>query len=149
MLEPFWVTSSWTWTFSRRQKTLWIVSSDARWIDLYWSWGRIYTAWSNSSQQISLNWSNANISENTNVWYHHVVTISNWTLKGYVDWVEKKSGSVTTWLTTTYFRRWQEYNNAYRRQLYGYLKDIVIEDVAWSSQEVSDYFNLTKWDYWK
>lgn len=29
-----------------------------------------------------------------------------------------------------------------------YLSECIIENVAWSAQEVSDYYNLTKWNYW-
>ena len=150
MLEPFNITSSGTWTISWWQNTIWIYQSDARWIDCFLNWSnRISTWWVNNNQDLWIWNQRATVTETSGVWYHHVVTISNWVAVFYMDWEQKLTNNVTTGLTSTYFRWGQEYNNAYYRELFWYLKDIIIEDVVWTGTDVSNYFNLTKGDYWK
>jgi hypothetical protein len=34
------------------------------------------------------------------------------------------------------------------RKLYWQLSNVIFEDKARTSQEVSDYYDQTKWDYW-
>ena len=154
LLEPFNVTSSGTWTFSFRWKALgaspwWY---DGRLIDCFLDWSnRIFSMWSSNSQIISVAGTSVTVTENVDVWYHHVVTISNWAVNVYLDGNQTPilTKNVTTGLTSTFFRRWQEYNNNFPRQFYGNLKDVIIESVAWSAQDVSDYYDIMKWEYGK
>lgn len=41
-----------------------------------------------------------------------------------------------------------EYNNGANRHFLGYISNVIIEDKARTAQEVSDYYDQTKWDYW-
>lgn len=151
MVEPFNITSSWTRTIIRRQKTLWIVDSDARWIDIYFnSSNRICSLWSNNQQKFYIKTDiNKPYSESSNTRYNHIITISNWTVKLYVDNSLRYTWSINTWLTSSYFRRGQEYNNAYNRQLYWYLKGIIVENKVYTDAERNKYRNWIKAQYWK
>lgn len=152
MVEWFNITTSWTWTFSWWQKTIAVRDGDCRGIDIYWgaSSRRLFTAWNSNTQ--TFNRSNSNTfwstTETANVWYLNTVTLNNGTLTSYVNGVQLSSGSVATGYTSSYFRWGQEYNNGANRQLYGYLKDIIIENKVWTATEISDYYNSVKWNYW-
>ena len=151
MVEPFQITSSWTWTIIWWQKTLWVVQSDARWIDIYFNnSNRICSLWSSNKQGFYIKADiNKPYTENSNTWYNHIITISNWTVKLYVDNQLRYTWSINTWLTSSYFRWWQEYNNAYPRQLYWYLKWIIVENKVYSDSERDKYWNKNKSQYWK
>jgi len=151
MVEPFQITSSWTWTIIWWQKTLWVVQSDARWIDIYFnSSNRICSLRSSNKQWFYIKTDiNKPYTENSNTWYNHIITISNWTVKLYVDNQLRYTWSINTWLTSSYFRWWQEYNNAYPRQLYWYLKWIIVENKVYSDAERNNYWNKNKSQYWK
>jgi len=149
MLEPFNITSSWTWTFSWWQKTIAVRESDCRWIDIYWgstsSNRRLCTIWQSNTQKF-WRWSSATYqfasnTENANTWYLNTVTLNNWVLKAYVNWVYLWTGNVTTGYTSSYFRWGQEFNNWANRQLYGYIKDIIVESIVWSDTDVANYYN--------
>lgn len=97
----------------------------------------------------------------TNVWgkvgetsvattFHNICVIANWTTyKFYFNGVLKKqttnSGSVNNYWTMNLW-----YDNYYTsgRAANGYIKDYIVESVARTEQEVLDYYNWTKWDYW-
>lgn len=149
MVENFSLTSSGTRTIVRRQKTVSIVTSDARGIDLRFnSNNRICSLWSNNRQaRYCGNGEKFNNTESANTRYNHVITIQNGTVKFYVNNVLKYTGSISTGLTSQYFRRGQEYNNAYPRQLHGYLKDIIIENKVRSDSDRTKYYNDYKGEY--
>jgi len=50
-----------------------------------------------------------------------------------------------------FFTLWTGFNATdswISRKWYGWISDSIIEDKARTAQEVADYFNQTKWDYW-
>ena len=149
MLEPFQITSSWNWTIARWQKVSADKSNDQRWIDIYWnSSNRICTLWDWNKQWLYVGWdTRQQRTETANIWYHHVVTIQNWSVKFYIDNQLKYTWSITKNLTSSYFRWWQEYNNAYPRQLYWYFKDIIVENAVWSASDIDDYRNDKKSEF--
>jgi len=157
MFEPFNISTTSQRTFSRWQNTLWLAwQEDAKGIDLApWSWwtARIVTSryWANGMQTMNYNSSSpaiVSISTTVNTWHYYTITIWEYRqIKLYADWVLKNTGTVNSF--TSWFFRWgQEHNGAYPRQLYGYLKDIIIESKARTDQEVKDYYNQTKSNYW-
>ena len=80
-------------------------------------------------------------------WYHIAITVNGSTeQKMYINWVYKVSTawSVNTNWTTLYLGKAPWGNN----YLNWYLSKFIIEDKVRTAQEISDYFDLTKWDYW-
>ena len=87
-------------------------------------------------------------------WHNVVMTRSGTSWKTYVDW---NSTPVTT-TTGNYTLDWTTYwayigtnNNSTGVERVGYnwlLDEFIIENVVWSWQDVSDYYNLTKSMYW-
>ena len=80
---------------------------------------------------------------------HNIVVVYNWSkFVYYVNAVEKFSwtytintsgNNVSIWWTSEN-QGWNSFNWAF--------SNVILEDKAWTVQEVSDYFNQTKWDYW-
>lgn len=156
LLEPNTVSipSTWTYTILWWQKTLWVVSGDARWLDLQyssWSNNRLFTAWNTNGNYNFHNTSGGVLTatENANTRYLNAITINNWVVEAYVNGT-KLTGSLTlnTSVSYSFLRWWQEGSLWANRALHWYLKDIIIEDKCWTVQEVSDYFNQTKSLYW-
>lgn len=147
------IDTSLTWTISYWEKPLWASPwwYDGRWIDLKTTNNRLLSLWSSDSQMFAnANFSDtATITETTDVWYNHVITISNWAVNIYTDW--NQTPTLTTSITwDSYNFRWgQEFDNSADKQFYWYLKDIIIENVVWSTQDISNYYNLMKWEYGK
>ena len=151
LLEPNTVSisTSWPYTILWWQKTLWVLESDARWIDLRRSGERIYTAWSSDNQYFGIGGSGVSVSQTSGVWYLNIMTIDNGTITIYCNGgTAAGSGLLNSNRTFTTFRWGNEYNTAYKRCLYWYLKDIIIEDRIWTASEMDDYFDDKKWDYW-
>ena len=80
----------------------------------------------------------------------HFVTVRNWsTFTTYSNWVlyntaTSTSFSVWQWSwTVLWIGRWQ---NVVIKNLY--ISNFIIENKARTAEEVADYYNQTKWDYW-
>lgn len=41
-----------------------------------------------------------------------------------------------------------EFNNGANRHFLGYISNVIVENKARTAQEVADYYNQTKWNYW-
>lgn len=85
-------------------------------------------------------------------WYNITYTVDSWTCYIYKDWVQIYTDSYIYWSWANKLCLWWWYNNNpsknYREEAYKWkLADVIIENVAWTSQEISDYYNLTKWNY--
>lgn len=72
----------------------------------------------------------------------------------YVDWVNGYSGSLTL-NTTAVWNDWKfvvgcrlQSDKSPWQYITWYMSKLIIEDRAWTQQEVTAYFNLTKWKYW-
>jgi hypothetical protein len=143
------INSSNQYTISWRQKTLWIWwQGDARWIDLWFdSNNRIASLWGNNSLKYILKASDTTSIIVNNAWVYNTVTISNWMVKIYINWALLATWSIDTWKTCQYFRLWQEYNNAYPRQLYWYIREFIIETWVKELSQISDNYNNNKWKY--
>ena len=84
-----------------------------------------------------------------NTWYNIVLTIDNslW-CSCYVNWVQ--AGTTQTiadsWTSDFYF--WNNYKLWDSSYMNWYLDDIIIESKARTSEEISNYYNNTKSNYW-
>jgi hypothetical protein len=85
-----------------------------------------------------------------NTRYNIVNVLENWSCKFYVNsslegtisWTPNLRNRLCIW--ATYWSSWDLWSNPFDWKM----SQVIIEDIAWSAQEVQDYFNATKWDYW-
>lgn len=86
-------------------------------------------------------------------WYHIVVVLDSNTITMYVNWSQNTTWSWNTpsfWLipaNSFWFTRSNNINTN-TRFLNWKMGSVIIENKARTAQEISDYYNLTKWDYW-
>mgnify|MGYP003302322013 CR=1 FL=1 len=84
-----------------------------------------------------------------NTWYN-VIWVRDWSsIKLYLNWTQEWTNSISwTWYihAELIWPGWDA--TSVDRCPRWYIKDLIYEDQAWSAQEVSDYYNLTKWNYW-
>jgi len=135
-----------------------------KWTKSFWTW--IAQFWINSEQAWSICW--FGFSPNTcdllmtrgystsntytltqNQWSNAVITYSNsvWTL--YVNWIAQVTWNTTSpsWWTKIYV--WSNIDGTNNTTtFYGNLSSFIIEDKSRTAQEVSDYYNSTKANYW-
>ena len=71
-----------------------------------------------------------------------------WTLKIYLDgnYYGTKSWHIDYRVYIIW--SWKESNNSYYYNFPWKLSNFIIETKEWSAQDVTDYYNLTKWQYW-
>lgn len=124
--------STWDWWSNRAWLLLWY-----QWTYLYvWTW---WTTWN------IISWTQV-FSSTANEWVHWTITRewTNW--KTYRNWAlfQSTTGSGSVWSNTSViwnYRPWDK--NPY----YWYMSQFIVEDTAWSADEITDYYMLTKWDY--
>lgn len=116
-------------------------------------WFSIYCSSSTTSSEI--NTSSANrFSQSISVgswWHHFVFTAESGTCKYYIDWQLVATSNWTIWLANTRFRIWcASYGANYWDEYFSewYYSSLILENKARSSQEISDYYNQTKSNYW-
>lgn len=110
------------------------------------SWTDVYTG-NNAYNQDS--WT---ASTSPWTWWNNIILVKNWTsLNVYKNWtsiwthtgydvsIPWWSNTVCVWGTVS------AWSSGYKEW---YIKDYIIENVARTAQEVADYYNLTKWNYW-
>lgn len=71
---------------------------------------------------------------------HLMVTRSGSTFTLYVNW-QPDSTLTNSWAIQTA-------NTFYISWFDNWVWWVILEDIAWDAQKVSDYYNMTKWDYW-
>ena len=85
-------------------------------------------------------------SASRDVWTHLVCVYSSGTYNLYVNGVAWNSYSWTVELDSWVIRVW--YGATNENKHYWQISEVIIENKAWTGQEISDYFDLTKADYW-
>ena len=85
-------------------------------------------------------------SASRDVWTHLVCVYSSGTYNLYVNGVAWNSYSWTVELDSWVIRVW--YGATNENKHYWQISELIIENKAWTGQEISDYFDLTKADYW-
>ena len=82
--------------------------------------------------------------------WHHIACTKNG--NSYIMYVDAQQTSIVSssqsidWGSATQWNIWRHQESW--ELLDWWLDEFIVENVAWSSQEVSDYYDLTKWDYW-
>ena len=128
------------------------------------SWpATIIEIWENSSNSFyrlcdNLNYayalsSSSDVSALTTWTRHNAIFARDWNSASiYLDWALVRSWTPSvTWRTnqTVRFRVNQVADTSTSTYANNaYLSDLIWESKAWSAQEVSDYYNMTKWNYW-
>lgn len=165
---PIWYWDGWdrayrTWdyqlsawyTLSLRQKAL---SSSTQFIfdmrnnNQYWQWFYLMVENGNFSvrQQISSSSEeefNRGWDSNRNHWVL-TWTGSVWTV--YFNWTQVKQASIANSINTTNWTvlsLWTRYSWA-TSPFTWYISKMIIENVAWTADEIADYYNQTKANYW-
>lgn len=129
-------TSDWKLFDSRPspQYVHWINSVSSEWT-FWYVWNTVVVSWVQTDNKwclyaMSISWSSATL---TLLW-NGVNTVKTAS-------VSAPSG------TPSYINIWNEYNNAYNRYFLWYMSQLILENKAWSSQEILDYYNATKSNY--
>lgn len=147
-----WTLSMWVYKTTNSFSSPFVQDTDSNDSDYYVQIGldTAYIQFWASMGQANLTWNYTQP-----IWeWHHIVMTQDWTyLNVYVDWQQLPSTVTNSkWFNTNWWNqlciwwlaRWtQSYS-----KLDWWLSNVIIESEAWTAQEISDYFNLTKWDYW-
>lgn len=100
-----------------------------------------YTLW-NSSGYVVVN------SQIKNQWYHYVLVLSTTEKKLYFNWAlvgTANNSSLSDWMFYFFcFINNQSWINYY----HWWISNVIIESKEWTAQEVLDYYNDTKSNYW-
>ena len=133
-----------TWTSSSVYQTIYHIWTTAKtgklgsWFK-YWTWlciGSWYW-WYESIKSWNINGS-----------WHLLVNVTNWTSSTqYLDWVLYQSLTNSLSDTQTWLYIWWAQQNTSER-LSWYESELIVENRAWIATEVSNYYNLTKSNYW-
>lgn len=153
----FWTSdftvSFWVYSETNSQWNPWIICNYATNSD-HNQWWRIVDRMSNANN-LSFCWKAGNsYVDNTsgisiyNDWWHNVVlTRSSWNFYLYLDWnttpkiIDNSHAAYSIWRNAN-ICFWYNLADWYYSKVY--LNDVIFEDVAWSAQDVSDYYDLTK-----
>ena len=109
-----------------------------------WLWNKYWFMWwiSNGGDTYT---STASV---TSGW-HNVITTFSWTtITLYVDWNEIGTASRSLSYEPQTYISISRRTSGYNRSLRGYVSNAIFENKARTAQEVADYYNLTKWNYW-
>ena len=105
---------------------------------------------------VPVNWSNGRYAMWTTTflswWWHNIVLVlDNKINYVYYDWTllaSTNNSSYTYSFSNTWaLYVWRAWNGSWR-EFKWYVSHIIYEKVARTAQEVSDYYNQTKWNYW-
>jgi hypothetical protein len=87
-----------------------------------------------------------------NQWVLFAFVTTDWKQELYVKWNNidnyYSEANSYSWFTPTNISIGQEWNNWASRHFIGGLSNIIIEDKVRTAQDISDYFNQTKANYW-
>ena len=82
------------------------------------------------------------------VWYY-VTAVQEWnTVKGYLNWVLKWESTTRPNQTPTWWSLWAVHETTHSDKYIWYMSDVILEDKARTAQEISDYYDFTKSNYW-
>lgn len=129
-----------TWWADWRQ-IIWQVGSEE------WVWQLRANTW--SSNVWVINWNNKNTTFDTS-WHNICLTLDNWTITLYKDWVQEAQQTSTTITSSWNLYIWWNtywYNGTHKRALRWKMCDVIFEDKIWSVAEINAYYNQTKWNF--
>ena len=127
-------------------------------IDIHrrWTWGNLYVLFYINSSMIRCtlgNWSNygsdITSSYSLDTSWHNVVLVREWwNVKIYIDWQQLASWNSTYSSDPQYFYIGNDASNVAEYAWSSYFKDYIMENKAQTAQEITDYYNQTKSNYW-
>jgi hypothetical protein len=140
-VSPIYTINIWAYGFGTLFSQIYISSSRWHWVEIYsntltlFDNKKVYNEW----------WTRI-----TNARYNMCCTINNsWNQKVYINGVEVASSSnnpsvLNIWSTTTYlwYSKWSQAATSW------IIWAVILESGNRTAQEVLDYYNLTKRDYW-
>jgi hypothetical protein len=79
---------------------------------------------------------------------YNVIWTQEWnTMKMYVNWTliwtKTRPSNTPNWWSL-----WAQNRSWYVAKYVGYISEAILENTVWTAQEIADYYNLTKWNYW-
>lgn len=88
-----------------------------------------------------------------NTWHYQAYVRKNWVCYCYLDgvYVWQHSNSVnlaSPWVNKFYILNRSDYSAQRWASTWPRISEVIFENVAWTQQQVTDYYNLTKWNYW-
>lgn len=113
-----------------------------------------YYLWLNNGKKIMLLQNEQNKTSTTscpeNQWFNLVFTTDWTTTYAYLDWT--LIYTVAAWhsvsWTNVYVWCRQEPSKFKAEWWKGYISNLIIENKVWTADEISAYYNQTKWNYW-
>lgn len=136
--SAMWILSTWiVWSY-------WESSYKIYWIQQRSNWVICGTDW--YAEEVD-----STFSVTTGNWYHLVITVENGTTaKLYVNWELKntitRNNAIQPWQWITISCK--PLNTTYPNKMTWYISEAIIENKARTAQEVADYYNKTKSNYW-
>ena len=85
-----------------------------------------------------------------NEWKMVTVTNNNWSVKIYLNWDKSLDDTLSFNIASEHFTIWSTYrwNNSWNYQAFKwYLSEFIIENRVWTQDEITRYYNKTKWTY--
>lgn len=79
---------------------------------------------------------------------HHCIVYDGSKFTWYVNWVSTWTWTRTINTGSTKFSLWWASENPAWNAFNGSFSNVILEDKARTAEEVSDYYNNTKWNYW-
>ena len=85
----------------------------------------------------------------SNAWHHAVAVCDGANMYLYIDWVLANSWTHAQTDNSTWVSAWgKPFLDANPDTYTWYLSKVIIENAAWTAQEVADYYDQTKANYW-
>ena len=101
----------------------------------------------------SLVWFNNKYSTSDQTWYNVAITFDSNTLTMYINWTQYTQNSwnncdfSSVLATSFWFARNISWTQNFRHMTWK-MWDLIVESKVRTAQEIADYYDLTKWDYW-
>jgi hypothetical protein len=115
------------------------------------AWALATIFYGNSVLVADLSGVDAGLPCQANTWYHVVATQEWNTVKIYVNWnlvwTESNRPDYST-RTPNGWALWSQFNGFHNSALNWHLSKVILEDKVRTAQEIADYYDQTKWDYW-
>lgn len=142
------------WT--TRTINAWLYHSSTSWGIVVQTWEYSYNAYKtrllgSGSWNIGLsnlqNYSIDTTSWNLNWKWVNAVWVADWdNMALYINWQLEASWSNTLYAWNK-LRIWYRLWGSWSEYFTWYVNEIILEDKAWTAQEIQDYYNQTKWNY--
>lgn len=120
----------------------------------YWSWTRAISYWFHYNKFWTWWWDNDADHCDALIWQWALYSWTyDWTtVKAYLNWQLVNTVSRTyNWDANNYaslFSQVIQTETALDDSVDWYVREVIMEDIVWTAEEILDYYNYTKWDYW-